>query len=50
MFVMDLIIFIEFWLAEIPLDTYLKLIGSVLGGGVLLGFILHACMGRRQGA
>jgi len=41
MVVMDIVMVAEFLMMRLPLYTYLELIGSVLGGGVLLGVVLH---------
>ncbi|MFC2048262.1 hypothetical protein ACFLSK_02385, partial [Chloroflexota bacterium] len=41
MIIMDLVMVIEFLIMRLPLYTYLELIGSVLGGGILLGVVLH---------
>ncbi|UCB44116.1 MAG: hypothetical protein JSV77_05665 [Dehalococcoidales bacterium] len=41
MIAMDLVMVIEFLITGKPLNTYLELIGSVLGGGVSLGVVLH---------
>ena len=41
MMAMDLVMVIEFLIMGLPLSTYLELIGSVLGGGIILGVVLH---------
>ncbi|UCG54490.1 MAG: hypothetical protein JSV32_07905 [Dehalococcoidia bacterium] len=41
MIVMDLVMVAEFLIMELPMYTYLELIGSVFGGGVTLGVITH---------
>ena len=49
MLVMDLVMVVEFSIMRQPIDTYLKLIGSVFGGGVLLGIPLHLIAGSLLG-
>lgn len=41
MVIMDLVMVVEFLIMGLPLYTYLELIGSVLGGGILIGVVLH---------
>ena len=41
MIAMDLVMVVEFLIMGLPVYTYLDLIGSVLGGGVPLGVVLH---------
>lgn len=43
--VMDLVMIVEFSLTGLPLDTYLALIGSVVGLGVPVGVIIHLLFG-----
>ncbi len=49
MIVMDIVMIVEFSIIRLPIDTYLELIGSVLGGGVLLGIPLHFVAGSLLG-
>jgi len=41
MIVMDFVMVMEFLVMRMPIYTYLDLIGSVLGGGVSLGLVIH---------
>ena len=50
MLVMDLVMVVEFSVTGLPAFTYLSLIGSVLGGGVFVGFLLHLLVGAILGA
>jgi uncharacterized membrane protein YagU involved in acid resistance len=50
MLAMDIVIVIEFAFAKLPLSTYLILIGSVFGGGILTGLITHLVFGAVLGA
>jgi hypothetical protein len=43
--VMDLVMVVQFAIAGLPASTYLALIGSILGGGVPLGVVLHIFIG-----
>ena len=43
--VMDLVMVVQFAIVGLPASTYLALIGSILGGGVPLGVVLHILMG-----
>ena len=47
--VMDLVMVAEFSMAGLPAETYLALIGSILGGGVSLGVVLHILTGSALG-
>ncbi len=49
MIAMDLVMVAEFLIKGLPIYTYLELIGSVLGGGVALGAILHLLVGSLLG-
>jgi len=49
MIVMDLVMVAEFLVMGLPLYTYLDLIGSVLGGGILLGVVLHILLSSLLG-
>lgn len=49
MIVMDLVMVAEFLVIGLPLYTYLDLIGSVLGGGILLGVVLHILLSSLLG-
>jgi len=49
MIVMDIVMIAEFSIMGLPVDTYLDLIGSVLGGGVPLGAILHLLLSSLLG-
>jgi hypothetical protein len=42
---MDLVMVVQFAIAGLPASTYLALIGSIVGGGVPLGVVLHILMG-----
>jgi len=44
MVAMDLVMVVEFLIIGLPIYTYLELIGSVLGGGVLLGVVMHVLL------
>lgn len=46
---MDLVMVVELWFARMPLTTYLRLIGSVFGGGVALGIFVHLVVGALPG-
>jgi len=46
---MDLVMVVEFSMVGLPLDTYLAMIGSILGGGAPLGVALHLLMGSLLG-
>lgn len=46
---MDLVMVGEFLLKGMPADTYLALIGSIVGGGVPLGVVLHLVAGSLLG-
>jgi hypothetical protein len=46
---MDLVMVGEFSMMGLPADTYLALIGSVMGGGVPLGVVLHLLLGSLLG-
>lgn len=50
MLAMDIVKVIEFAFAKLPLTTYLMLIGSVFGGGILTGLITHLVFGSVFGA
>ncbi len=50
MLVMDLVMVVEFSVTGLPVSTYLSLIGSVLGGGVFVGFLLHLLVEAILGA
>jgi len=47
--VMDLVMVGEFSMMGLPLDTYLALIGSVVGRGVPMGVIIHLVFGSLLG-
>jgi hypothetical protein len=47
--VMDLVMIVEFSIMGLPLDTYLALIGSVVGRGVPMGVIIHIVFGSLLG-
>jgi len=47
--VMDLVMVAEFLMMGLPPDTYLALIGSVVGGGVAVGVVLHLFLGSLLG-
>lgn len=47
--VMDLVMVGEFSMMGLPPDTYLALIGSVVGGGVAVGVVLHLFLGSLLG-
>jgi hypothetical protein len=49
MLVMDLVMIVEFSIMGLPLDTYLALIGSVVGRGVPVGVIIHLLFGSIMG-
>lgn len=49
MIVMDFVLIGEFSMMGLPAGTYLALIGSVFGGGVALGVVLHLLMGSLLG-
>jgi ethanolamine transporter EutH len=49
MLVMDLVMVGEFAMMGLPVDTQLVLIGSIFGGGVALGVVLHIVMGALLG-
>jgi hypothetical protein len=46
---MDVVMIMEFWLAQMPLTTYLRLIGSVFGAGVAVGVVVHLLVGALPG-
>jgi hypothetical protein len=46
---MDVVMVVEFWLAQMPLTTYLRLIGSVFGAGVAVGVGVHLVVGALPG-
>lgn len=46
---MDLVIVVESLIAGMPVDGFLALIGSVVGGGSLAGAVLHLLMGSLLG-
>ncbi len=47
--VMDLVMIVEFSMLGLPLNTYLALIGSVVGRGVPIGAIIHIVFGTVLG-
>jgi hypothetical protein len=46
---MDLVMVVEFSFANLPAVTYLELIGSVFGGGVVAGIVAHFVLGAVMG-
>jgi len=46
---MDLVIVVEFLIAGEPVDGFLALIGSVMGGGTLVGVVTHLLVGLLLG-
>jgi hypothetical protein len=49
MMMMDLVVIVEFLLMGQPALTYLDLIGSVFGGGIPLGVLVHILLGSLLG-
>lgn len=49
MLAMDLVMVVEFLVARMPPTTYLELIGSVFGGGVAVGTLVHLVVGALPG-
>ncbi len=49
MLAMDVVIIVESLMIGEPATSYLALIGSVLGGGALIGVIMHLAMGSLLG-
>ena len=46
---MDLVLVIQFYLTGQPLDTSLLLYGSIIGGGIVEGVVMHVLFGTGLG-
>ena len=46
---MDLVMVVESLIIGMPVDSFVALIGSVVGGGALVGVVLHLLMGSLLG-
>jgi hypothetical protein len=49
MMMMDVVIIVEFLIMGQPALTYLDLIGSIFGGGIPLGIVVHVLLGSLLG-